>query len=130
MTGKTRPQNRPDRQNMTGKTGQTEQDRQNVTGRTGQAEQDRQSRNRTDRQNSTGKTEQLVRLSYVPFWLFFSSCLVLFWLSNPVRAILSCLSCYSSPVQGILFCLSHFACPLLSVLFKTLVFPLLGGFGL
>jgi hypothetical protein len=38
MTGRSRPQNmtvRPDRQNRTGKTGQTEQDRQNVTGRTG-----------------------------------------------------------------------------------------------
>jgi hypothetical protein len=43
MTGRSRPQNmtvRPDRQNRTGKTGQTEQDRQNVTGRTGQAEQE------------------------------------------------------------------------------------------
>jgi hypothetical protein len=40
MTGRTRPQNRIDRQNRTGKRGQTEQDRQNVTGRTGQAEQE------------------------------------------------------------------------------------------
>jgi hypothetical protein len=50
-------------------------------------------------------------------------------LSNPVWAILSCLSCpacpvlpvlfclscYSSPVLPVLFCLSHFACLILTV---------------
>ncbi len=43
MTGRSRPQSmtvRPDRQNRTGKIGQTEQDRQNVTGRTGQTKQE------------------------------------------------------------------------------------------
>ncbi len=47
--------------------------------------------------------------------LLFSSCLVLSWLSNPVRSILSWMSCPASPVLSVLLCLSCYSSPVLPI---------------